>query len=363
VLLAAARTFTSLLKGNLMKGADHMLHPTFIQLNDVYKMYIIEKGIATMSKFGLFVTAALVLAPVVAIAKSSVPTEHVVLSAMNLQRGGDTANAIATILPLAQKGDAMAQNALGVLYLGEEDGGINPNPDFAAAFKWISKAAAQRFAPAEGNLGNLYASGHGVPKDAKKAVRWYQLATGHGDVEGQYNLARAYQLGAGVTKNPAKAIALYAQSIDLGYLKSFHNLGIMHLNGDGIPIDLAEAQRLFQAASDKGHAPSTTALGKLYYGHTDNAADQAKGVALFRLAAQRGQSQGAFNVGVAYREGVGIAKDPIKSAVWFSIASDMGDPDALAEAKRIGGNFSPADRTAAQAFIKICGETKLETCG
>jgi uncharacterized protein len=147
-----------------------------------------------MAKLGLFVTAALVIAPTAVTAKPSIPTEQVVLSAMNQQRGGDTANAIATILPLAQKGDAMAQNALGVLYLGAEDGGINPNPNFSAALKWFSKAAAQRFAAAEGNLGNLYASGHGVPKDAKKAVRWYQLATGHGDVEGQYNLARAYQL-------------------------------------------------------------------------------------------------------------------------------------------------------------------------
>jgi uncharacterized protein len=301
------------------------------------------------------------------LAKSNTASEHpstedVVLTALSVQRGGDTANAIAIILPLAQKGDAMAQNALGVLYLGEEDGGTNSNPNFPAALKWLSKAATQRFAPAEGNLGNLYASGHGVPKDAKKAVRWYQSATGHGDVEGQYNLARAYQLGLGVATNPTKAKELYTQSIDRGYLKSFHNLGIMHLTGDGIPKNLVEAQRLFQAASDKAHAPSTTALGKLYYEHTDSAADQAKGVALFRLAAQRRQSQGAFNVGVAYREGVGIAKDPIKSAVWFSIASDMGDPDALVEAKRIGGALSPDDRAAAQAFIKICGKTKLEKC-
>jgi uncharacterized protein len=323
-----------------------------------------------MRNMFLFGVSVVILAAITppALAKSSAVTEHsstedVVLTAMSLHRGGDTANAIAIILPLAQKGDAMAQNALGVLYMGEEDGGSNPNPNFPAALKWLSKAAAQRFAAAEGNMGNLYASGHGVPKDAKKALRWYQLATGHGDVESQYNLARAYQLGAGVTKNPAKAVELYTQSIDRGYLKSFHNLGVMHLTGDGIPKNLVEAQRLFQAASDKGHAPSTTALGKLYYKHTDSTADQAKGVELFRLAAQRGQSQGAFNVGVAYRDGVGTAKDVIKSAVWFSIASDMGDPDALAEAKRIGGNFSPDDRAAAQAFIKICGDTKLETCG
>jgi uncharacterized protein len=323
-----------------------------------------------MRNMFLFGASAIILAasapPVMA--KSNAASEHpstedVVLTAMSLQRGGDTANAIAIILPLAQKGDAMAQNALGVLYLGKEDGGHNPNPSFPAALKWLSKAAAQRFAPAEGNLGNLYASGHGVPKNAEKAVRWYQLATGHGDVEGQYNLARAYQLGAGVTKNPTKAEELYTQSIGRGYLKSFHNLGVMHLIGDGIPKNLVEAQRLFQLASDKGHAPSTTALGKLYYENKDSAADQAKGVELFRLAAQRGQSQGAFDVGVAYRDGVGTQKDAIKSAVWFSIASDMGDPDALAEAKRIGGALSPDDRAAAQAFIKICGETKLEKCG
>jgi hypothetical protein len=49
----------------------------------------------------------------------------------------------------------------------------------------------------------------------------------------------------------------------------------------------------------------------------------------------------------------GVAKDAISSAVWCSSASDMGDPDALAEAKRTGGDFSPDDRTPAQAFIKI----------
>jgi uncharacterized protein len=322
-----------------------------------------------MSKFGLPIVAALMLAPITLFtfaapgqAKSSSPTEASVVAAMNLQRSGDSAKAIAAVLPLAENGDAMAQNALGVLYLGEADGGANPEPNFPEALRWLSKASAQGFAAAEGNMGNLYASGHGVPKDAKKAVRWYQLSTKHGDLEGQYNLARAYQLGVGVSKNPKQAVALYKQSIDRGYLKSFHNLGVMHLIGDGIPKDRAEAQRLFQAASEKGHASSTVALGKIYYEHSDSASDQAKGLELFRLAAQRGQSQGAFNAGVAYRDGVGTAKDAIKSAVWFSIASDMGDPDALAEAKRIGGAFSPADRAAAQDFIKICGETKFKKC-
>jgi uncharacterized protein len=296
------------------------------------------------------------------VAKPGPQTEAAVLAAVNMQRNGDTEKAITMILPLAQKGDAMAQNALGVLYLGKEDGGANPNPNYPEALKWIRKAVAQKFPAAEGNMGNLYLSGNGVPKDAKKAIRWYQLSSDHGDEEGLAHLARMYQLGEGVAKNPRKAVELYQQAIKRGSLNSLRNLGAMYATGDGIPKDLAEAGRLFQAASDKGDMASTNALGKLFYERSDSAPDQAKGVMLFRLAAQRGNAQGAFNVGVAYRDGLGIGKDAMKSAVWFSIASDMGDPDALAEAKRIGGAFSPADRTAAEAFIKICGESKLEKC-
>jgi uncharacterized protein len=345
-----------------MKDPDQILHSTAIQLKNRYTMHVIKRGIATMSKFGLFITAALVLTPTAVTAKPSVPTEQVVLSAMSLQRGGDSENAIAAILPLAQKGDAMAQNALGVLYLGEEDGGTNPTPNFPEAIKWFRTAAKQNFSAAQVNIGNLYATGHGFAKDATEAVRWYQLASNHGDKDGQYNLAHSYQHGEGVFRNPSKAVELYKRSIKRSYLKSYHNLGGMYLIGDGIPKDIGEAERLYQAASDKGHALSTNALGKLYYERLGSVADQQKGVSLFRLAAQRGNSLGAFNVGVAYRDGLGIAKDMIKSAVWFSIASDMGDPDALSEAKRIGGDFSPDDRAAAEAFIKICGETKLEKC-
>ena len=52
-----------------MKNADHILHSTTVQLNNGYKMHVIKRGMAMMSKFGLFIAAALVLAPVTAMAK------------------------------------------------------------------------------------------------------------------------------------------------------------------------------------------------------------------------------------------------------------------------------------------------------
>jgi uncharacterized protein YecT (DUF1311 family) len=52
-----------------MKDADHILHSTAVQINNSYKIHIIRRGIATMSKFQLLVAAALTLAPAIAMAK------------------------------------------------------------------------------------------------------------------------------------------------------------------------------------------------------------------------------------------------------------------------------------------------------
>jgi uncharacterized protein YecT (DUF1311 family) len=59
-----------------MKSADHILHSTSIQLNNGYKMHVIKRGLAMMSKFGLFIAAALVLAPAIAMAKAPVPAGY-----------------------------------------------------------------------------------------------------------------------------------------------------------------------------------------------------------------------------------------------------------------------------------------------
>jgi uncharacterized protein YecT (DUF1311 family) len=54
-----------------MKDADQILHSTAIRLNNAYKIHIIKWAVVTMSKFGFFVTAALMLVPVVAMAKAA----------------------------------------------------------------------------------------------------------------------------------------------------------------------------------------------------------------------------------------------------------------------------------------------------
>ena len=62
-------------------------------------------------------------------------------------------------------------------------------------------AAEQGYARAQFNLGVMYATGRGVPKDDAKAVKWYRLAADQGYARAQFNLGVMYATGRGVLKD------------------------------------------------------------------------------------------------------------------------------------------------------------------
>ncbi len=85
---------------------------------------------------------------------------------------GDYATALREFRPLAEQGDAVAQNNLGVMYRRGE--GVPQ--DYAEAVKWYRKAAEQGAALALNNLGVMYDQGQGVPQDYVQAHVWFNLA-------------------------------------------------------------------------------------------------------------------------------------------------------------------------------------------
>jgi len=72
----------------------------------------------------------------------------------------------------ADQGDAMAQNALGVLY--DKGKGITKN--YAMARVWYEKAATQGYALAQYKLGGLYEAERGGQQDYVRSYMWYGLA-------------------------------------------------------------------------------------------------------------------------------------------------------------------------------------------
>ncbi len=119
---------------------------------------------------------------------------------------GDYAKAYKIWKPLAEQGDAGAQNNLGHLYLGDAQG-VVPQ-DFAEAFKWYSKAAEQRHASAHFSIGMLHLLGLGVPRDEFEAFKWIRKSAEQGYEYAQYFLGNAYANGWGevIPQDDAEAI-------------------------------------------------------------------------------------------------------------------------------------------------------------
>jgi TPR repeat protein len=78
---------------------------------------------------------------------------------------GDYAEPMQLLRPLADQGDADAQNGLGSLYTF----GRGVPQDFAQAYMWYRKAANQGNHKAQNSLGFMYDKGWGVPQDFAQA--------------------------------------------------------------------------------------------------------------------------------------------------------------------------------------------------
>ena len=112
-------------------------------------------------------------------------------------QSGDFATALKEWKPLAEEGNAAAQNNLGLMY----HNGWGVPQDYKEAVYWYRLATEQEHAKAQYNLGVMYNNGNGVPQDYEEAVRWYQLAAEQGHSKAQGNLGVMYAFGNGVIKD------------------------------------------------------------------------------------------------------------------------------------------------------------------
>jgi len=105
-------------------------------------------------------------------------------AANNSSRSVDTST-LAQLRQLAEQGDPLAQNALGLRYA--QGDGVKLDEQEAA--RWFTKAAEQGNVAAQSKLGSLYWAGRGVPASLHDAYFWTVLARAGGD-KGSKELAK-----------------------------------------------------------------------------------------------------------------------------------------------------------------------------
>ena len=90
------------------------------------------------------------------------------------------------LLPLAEQGDAKAQNSLAAMYAF----GTGVSRNVTEAVKWWRKAAEQGHEGAQIRLALMFRNGWGVSKNVAEAVKWYRKAAEQGDADAQYWLEK-----------------------------------------------------------------------------------------------------------------------------------------------------------------------------
>lgn len=170
-------------------------------------------------------------------------------NARNAYFEGDFLSALSTWREMAERGDARAQNNLGILFRNGE--GLVQ--DFDQARAWLLRSAAQGHAQAQYSLGIMYDFGYGVPQNYPEALRWYERAAALGNADAQYSLGVFYAEGRGVGRSLAEAARWYALAAQLGHANAQNILARMYVEGEGVTQDRDEALRLFTLAAAQQH--------------------------------------------------------------------------------------------------------------
>ena len=117
---------------------------------------------------------------------------------------------------LAERGDATAQNDLGLRYY--EGKGVPQSQ--TKAKEWFDKAVEQGHPGAQVNLGTLYLRGEGAPQSNQMALFWFRRAAAQEDALALAKLGLMYAQGRGVLQDFIQAHMWYNLSAARGEARS-----------------------------------------------------------------------------------------------------------------------------------------------
>jgi TPR repeat protein len=290
---------------------------------------------------------------------------------------------------LARQGDPKAQNQLGVMHA---EGWLLPK-DEAAAVDWYHKAARQGFAVAQANLAFMYLWGLGVPRDYEQAYIWATLAADSGNVraarllsavlghlrvpelaDAQLRLGEMYAAGIDVPKDAVAAGSWFRKAAGDGLAAAQTRLAQSYIAGIGVPQDDGKAYYWLSLAADSGdrNAAALRAAVRSRLSREQIAAQQVdlaqiyiegrmlplvpqdpiKAQKLLQQAAEQGYARAQVKLGNMYWCGSGIAQDKVKAYVWFVIAARGGNDEAAAARSILASDLTSDQVTAGELLAR-----------
>lgn len=119
-------------------------------------------------------------------------------------------------------------------------------------------------AAAQNRIGYMYWSARGVKEDDAEALHWFRLSANQGNGDSQYTIGLAYSTGSGVVEDAVEAAKWYVLAADRGHATAQYALGNAFIAGTGVPVDDMSAKVMFKAAAVQGHSDAQYSIGFLY---------------------------------------------------------------------------------------------------
>jgi TPR repeat protein len=160
----------------------------------------------------------------------------------------DHAGAIEVLRPLADQGDAVAEEILGKIHLTGE----GTTRDSIAAFKRFLQAAERGRADAQLQLGRMYRDGVGISADGNLAMFWFDRAAKQGAPDAYNAIGELYLGHPDVLADAAAARRFFLSGANLGHAGAMYNLGMIYLVGHGVTQDGIEAYKWFELSAQTG---------------------------------------------------------------------------------------------------------------
>jgi TPR repeat protein/stage V sporulation protein SpoVS len=274
------------------------------------------------------------------------------MTALGLATPEDYTHHIERVRSNAQRGDAKAELALGLLYdLGHgglRDSSAPPSVSHEQRIGWYRKAAMQGLTVAQRYLADSCRY-----EDDAQAITWYLRAAEQGDTYSQMALAEVYDMARGVSKDSVEATKWYRRAAEAGNARAQKELGQRYFIGKGVTTNQGESLKWYLKAAEQGSVDAQSELAYRYsYPSNQNLKEAAKWC---QRAAENGDEDSQLRIGEMYDEGAGVATDYREAMRWYRIAATNrhAAPSTIAEAQaKIGllyynGHGVSTDYTAA----------------
>lgn len=248
-------------------------------------------------------------------------------------KAGKFKEALAQWQPLALRGNAEAQYEVGQLFASGE--GVPE--DKTEGVRWYRKAADQGFAKAQHKLGVMYYYGEGIKEDKFEAARLFRRAADQGDPDAQVNLGLMYHEGEGLKADRSEAVRWIRKAAEQGHAEAQAQLARFFYKGDGVTQDKAEAARWCRKAAEQGDGWAQGFLGALLLDGDGVTQDKAEAARWHRKAADQGLAMAQHNLACMYDNGDGVPKDQVEATAWFRKAAEQGFVQAQ---RQLGDRYS-----------------------